>query len=98
VSLTEYAERARRGEPKTVAADSRRLQAKFRQSLIMLKEGTGEGRGGEERSQVRMTSKMMVEGEISYCCKGARYNVETVLLVFNTKQWGGLRSEQQNGE
>jgi len=54
------------GEPKTVAADSRRLQAKFRQSLIMLKGGTG-----EERSEVRMTGKMMVEGEISYCYKGA---------------------------
>ena len=47
--MTEYAERARRGEPNTVAADSRRLQAKFRQSLIMLKEGRGEEKGGEER-------------------------------------------------
>jgi hypothetical protein len=47
--LTEYAERAWRGEPKTVAADSRRLQAKFRQSLIMLKED----RRGEERGEVR---------------------------------------------
>jgi hypothetical protein len=76
VSLTEYAERARRGEPNTVAADSRRLQAKFRQSLIMLKEGRGEERRGEERRgeerrEVRMTGKMMVEGKISYCCKGA---------------------------
>jgi hypothetical protein len=33
----EYAERARRGELNTVAADSRRLQARFGQSLIMLK-------------------------------------------------------------
>jgi hypothetical protein len=76
VSLTEYAERARRGESNTVAADSRRLQAKFRQSLIMLKEGRGEERRGEERRgeerrEVRMTGKMMVEGKISYCCKGA---------------------------
>jgi hypothetical protein len=71
VSLTEYAERARRGEPNTVAADSRRLQAKFRQSLIMLKEGRGEEGRGEERREVRMTGKMMVEGKISYCCKGA---------------------------
>ena len=69
--MTEYAERARRGEPKTVAADSRRLQAKFRQSLIMLKEGTGEERRGGEGSEVRMTGKVIVEGEISYCCKGA---------------------------
>ena len=59
MSLTEYVERSRRGEPKTVAADSRRLQAKFRQSLIMLKE----------RSEVRMTDKMVIEEEISYCCK-----------------------------
>jgi hypothetical protein len=51
VSLTEYAERARRGEPKIVAADSRRLQAKFRQSLIMLKERRGEERRGEERRE-----------------------------------------------
>lgn len=69
--MTEYAERARRGEPNTVAADSRRLQAKFRQSLIMLKEGRGEEGRGEERREVRMTGKMMVEGKISYCCKGA---------------------------
>jgi hypothetical protein len=66
--LTEYAERARRGEPKTVAADSRRLQAKFRQSLIMLKERRGEGRGSIE---VRMTGKMMIEGESCYFSKGA---------------------------
>jgi len=61
--LTEYAERARRGEPKTVAADSRRLQAKFRQSLIILKEREGS-------SEVRMTSKMMIEGESCYCSRG----------------------------
>lgn len=63
--MTEYAERARRGEPKTVAADSRRLQAKFRQSLIILKERRGEGSG-----EVRMTGKMMIEGESCYCSKG----------------------------
>jgi hypothetical protein len=46
--LTEYRERAWRGELKTVAVNSRRLQAKFRQSLIMLRE-----RSGEKRSEVR---------------------------------------------
>jgi hypothetical protein len=35
--LTAYGERAPTGELKTLAADSRRLQARLRHSLIMLK-------------------------------------------------------------
>ena len=89
MSLTQYAERARSGEPKTVATDSRRLQAKLRQSLIIPKE----------RREVGMTGKIMIEGEFSYCCRGTGCSVETVLLVFRAKQWEGkVRSEHKRME